>query len=378
MGFVLHQQLLHRVEPLAILLLEVTAVDARRGAEGQHDVLLHPIAGRQFLPLRQLQVARQVAVEIAGVGKADIAEIGVCPRAEACVGQHLPILQIVAALETVAGKVGYFVLMIAMLFQVVHRPQVHLCLQIVVGQRRRVAALVQGRALLYLQAIAAQVLHLQRGGGAEGVLPLFQRLMGQAVNKVEADILNFRHPCRCHGIGDLFKRMYPPDLAEQGIVGGLDAEGDAVEACAAQRAQRFPIPCAVGVALHGDLRVGGEAVALFHGFQKGSEPRCPQIRGGAAAKIHRVHRHAAAAGCHLFQVAGEGGAVSVHVGFAACQGVEVAVGALLLAEGDVEIETQCVVHRLASSWVRRIISMASQKQFFLHLPQPMHWGSSTV
>ena len=52
--------------------------------------------------------------------------------------------------------------------------------------------------------------------------------------------------------------------------------------------------------------------------------------------------------------------------------------ALLFAKGDVEIKAQCVVHRLASSWVRRIISIASQKQFFLHLPQPMHWGSSTV
>ena len=257
-------------------------------------------------------------MEIAGVGKADIAEIGVGPRAEACVGHHLPILQIVAALEAVAGEVGNFVLMIAVLFQVVRRPQVQLRLQIVVRQRRRLAAVIQGRALLYLEAIAAQMLHLQRGGGAEGVLPLLQRLMGQAVNEVEADVLNFRHPRRCHGVRDLHEGMYPPDLAEQGIVGGLDAEGDAVEASAAQLPQRLPIPCAVGVALHGDLRVGGEAVALFHGFQKRSEPRCPQIRGRAAAEIHRVHRHAAAAGCHLFQVAGEGGAVSVHVLFAAC------------------------------------------------------------
>ena len=72
---------------------------------------------------------------------------------------------------------------------------------------------------------------------------------------------------------------------------------------------------------------------LFHGFQQVRQPLLPQIAGGAAAEIHRVH-----------QMAQQRGGVGVHFLLAVGQGVEIAVGALAFAEGDVQIQAQCLLH----------------------------------
>ena len=83
---------------------------------------------------------------------------------------------------------------------------------------------------------------------------------------------------------------------------------------------------------------------LFHGFQQVRQPLLPQIAGGAAAEIHRVHRVSGTAGRHLLQMAQQRGGVGVHFLLAVGQGVEITVGALAFAEGDVQIQTQCLLH----------------------------------
>ena len=149
--------------------------------------------------------------------------------------------------------------------------------------------------------------------------------------------------------------MYPPDAAQQVVVRRLNAQRNAVEPRLPQRAQGLPVAGAVGVGLQCDLRVGGHMEPLFHGFQQVRQPLLPQIAGGAAAEIHGVHRVGGrqggrlrqvggTAGRHLLQMAQQRGGVGVHFLLAVGQGVEITVGALAFAEGDVQIQTQCLLH----------------------------------
>ena len=153
--------------------------------------------------------------------------------------------------------------------------------------------------------------------------------------------------------------MYPADAPQQLVIRRLRAQGNTVKARLTQGPQGLPVLGAVGVGFQGDLRVGGHMIALFHGFQQLYQPFFPQIAGGAAAEVHRIHRVGGAPGRHLLQMADQGGGIGVHLLLAVGQGVEVAVGALALAEGDVEIQAQCLFHHASSFLSRWIMVMAS-------------------
>ena len=99
-------------------------------------------------------------------------------------------------------------------------------------------------------------------------------------------------------------------------------------------------------------------IALFHRFQQLRQPLLPQIAGGSAAEIHRVHRLPGAAGRHLLQMADEGGGIGVHLLLAVGQGVEIAIGTLALAEGDMQVQAQCLFHQASSFPVRWIMVTA--------------------
>ena len=62
----------------------------------------------------------------------------------------------------------------------------------------------------------------------------------------------------------------------------------------------------------------------------------------AAAEIHRIHpiRGGQASGRALLQVAAQGGHVAIHLPLRPGQGVKVAVNALALAEGDMDVNAQ--------------------------------------
>ena len=119
----------------------------------------------------------------------------------------------------------------------------------------------------------------------------------------------------------------PAQGAQLAVVGGLDPQAQPVHPRPPQGAQRPPVPGAVRVGLHGDLRVTGQAVVSADGFQNLPQTPRPQAGGGAG----------------LRQLEAEGGDVAVHLVLRPRQGVEVAVDALAFAEGDVDIQSQGLV-----------------------------------
>ena len=339
-GLVLPEQRVQGGEALTVGALEVGAVDALRRAEGQHDVL--EVTGQCFLRLGfgQQELTGYVAVYIPDVGEAHAAQVGVRARAEAGVLVHVPVFQVVAGGEAGPGEVGDLVLLIAVLGQGVHGGEVHLRLLVIVGERLLLPAEVEGRALLQLQAVAADVLGVEGQHLRQRVQPLIQRLTRQAVDQVHAQVADAGLADGLGRLFDLVEGVDAPDAAQQRVVGGLDAQGDAVHPGAAQGTQGLYIAGGVRVGLHGDLRVTAEAVAFADGREDGLEAGCAQVGGRAAADIHRVYQMGGGLGGDLLQMAHQGGGVSVHFLLAVGQGVKIAVAAFLPAEGDVDVQPQ--------------------------------------
>ena len=68
-----------------------------------------------------------------------------------------------------------------------------------------------------------------------------------------------------------------------------------------------------------------------------------QPGGGAAAEVDGVHLMGGGVGGDLRQLAAQDGDIAVHLPLAVGQGVEVAVDALALAEGDMDIQPKGLV-----------------------------------
>ena len=262
------------------------------------------------------------------------------PRPEAGVLLHAPVFQIVAGFLTGLGEIGDLVLLVAHLAQRRHGVQVHIRLRVVVRQRQRLPLLPQGRTLLQLQTVAGKMLRPQRHGVRQRPLPVLHGLPRQAVDQIQTQICELRLPRRHHRLLHLLIGVYPPDAPQQGVVGGLHAEGQTVEARPPQLPQLLPVPGAVGIGLQRDLRVPCHVVPPKHRLQDTAKPRRTQIAGRAAAEIHRIHLHPGGAGRYLLQMAQQRRRVGVHLLLAVGQRVEVAIGALGLAEGDVDIQPQ--------------------------------------
>ena len=287
-ALVLPEQRVQRGEALAVGALEAGAVDALRRAEGQHDVLEIPGQRLPCLGLGQHQLAGDVAVYVPDVGEADAAHVGVRARAEAGVLVHVPVFQVVPGGEAGLGEVGDLVLLVAVLGQKLHSAEVHLRLLVVVGKRLLRPAEVQRRALLQLQAVAADMLRVQDQHLRQRIQPLIQRLTRQAVDQVHAQIADAGSADGLGRLPDLVEGVDTPDAAQQVVIGGLDAQGDAVHPGPAQGAQGLYVTGGVRVGLHGDLRVAADIVPLADGLEDGLETGRAQVGGRAAADIHRV------------------------------------------------------------------------------------------
>ena len=262
------------------------------------------------------------------------------PGAEPRVLAQGPVLHVVAAGPAGPGKIGDLVLLIPQGPQPLHRPQVHIRLGVVVRQVHLLLHVPQGGALLHLQPVAAQVLRLQGRRPLQGVPPPRQVLAGQAVDEIQGEAFDPGPPGRGCGLLRLGEGVGPAQRAQHTVVRRLHPQGQPVHPGPAQGAEGPPVPGAVRVGLQGDLRVPGQAVVLFYGFEDLPQPLLPQIGRGAAAQVHAVHGVGGGPLGDLRQLAAEGGDVAVHPVLGPGQGVEVAVDALALAEGDVDIQAQ--------------------------------------
>ena len=77
------------------------------------------------------------------------------------------------------------------------------------------------------------------------------------------------------------------DAAQLGPVGGLHPQGDPVHPSPAQKGHGAGIH-AVGVALHGDLRLAADAEMALEEAQQLPQALGPVVRGGAAAEVDGV------------------------------------------------------------------------------------------
>ena len=260
--------------------------------------------------------------------------------AEAGVLPQLPVLQVVPGLIAQPGEVGDLILEEAEAPGGLHRGEIHLRLLLVPREARRLPPGVEGRALLHLQAVAGEVLGRQGDGGLQVPLPTLQGLVGQAVDEVQGEVIELGLPGGVHRLADLVHGMDPADLPELGVVRRLHTERDPVEPRLAESPQGPPVPGGVGVGLQGDLGVLRHMVALVDAFQNLPQPLLPQEGGRAAAEVDRVHAVLRRLRGGLRQVGEEGLAVGVHPLLAAGEGVEIAVAALLAAEGDMDVKPQ--------------------------------------
>ena len=326
------------------------------GPQPQHDILHLPLLGGDVLAFRQVQPAGYVPVQVPGVPIPHASEVGVSPGAEARVLLQHPVFQIVPGLIARLGEVGNLVLLIAVLGQQLHGVEVHIRLQVPVRQVQALPPVIQRRPLLQLQPVAGDVPGSQHQGVGQGVFPLLHSLVRQTVDQVQADVVQPRLAAGGHGVLHLLPGVDPAQPPQGLVVRGLHPQGDAVEARPAQGPQSPPVPGAVGVGLQGDLRPVPDPALLLHGFQQGNKPLVAQIAGGAAAEIDGVHPVVLHLGGHLGDVPGQGRGIGVHLFLAMGQGVKIAIGALGLAEGNVQIQAQgaiAVDHRLfhiSSPW----------------------------
>ena len=260
--------------------------------------------------------------------------------AEAGILLHVPVFQVVAGGKARLGKVGYLVLLIAVLRQNRDGVEIHIRLGIVVREALAVPAVIQGRAGFQLQAVAGDMLRGQGDDGGEGVLPLLHGLARQAVDQVHTEVFEPGLPHGGHGLLHLGKGMDAADGAKQAVIRRLNAQRYPVEARPTQRTQGLDVTGGVRVGLQRDLGVAGHRAALAEGPQQLCQAVRSQIAGGTAAEVHRVHPMGSSAGRDLLDMAQQGGGIGVHLLLAAGQRVKVAVGAFLAAEGDVDIEPE--------------------------------------
>ena len=118
------------------------------------------------------------------------------------------------------------------------------------------------------------------------------------------------------------------------------AQGQPVESGLAQRLECFPVAGGFRVGFQGDLRVLGHVIPLADGFEQGGQALDTQKAGGAAAEIDGVDLMRGGGGRGFRQVGTQGVHIIIHPGILAGQGVKVAIGTLLPAEGNMKIQPQ--------------------------------------
>ena len=130
-----------------------------RGAHAEHDIFDRALERVYLLILVDyadlLVHAVNILLEILDEAVADIADAAVRAGAEAHIIVHVPILQIVLGLIAGSGKVGYFILLIAVTLKHLGGVGIHIRLRVVVREDRgAVILLVHPCARFELQPVA--------------------------------------------------------------------------------------------------------------------------------------------------------------------------------------------------------------------------------
>jgi hypothetical protein len=194
------------------------------------------------------------------------------------------------------------------------------------------AALVQGEGI-GRQVIRSPVEHFPHGTG-----PRVEVEPGQAVDQVDADVVEAGRPGRGEGGASLGGRVPPVEARQDGVIQALDAEADPGHPGAPIAGQAGGGDV-VGVALHGDLGPGLEGEAGADPGEHGRHLLRVEQRGRTAAEEEAVERDAAGPrrGRGEVALAEQRGQEAIQAARGVGRRVERAVPAALDAEGQMHV-----------------------------------------
>ena len=205
------------------------------------------------------------------------------------------------------------------------------------GDLAELYATVHRRAGLQRQAVGGEVVGSQLQGLLQRGLPLAEGLVREAVHEVDAEVGEAGAPGGNHRVPGLGGVVAAPQGRQVAVVERLDADAEPVEAAVQPGLE----PCLVQVArvgLQGDLGVRVQREGVADSAHDGAYVVSGQVGRRAAAEEDRADRGAAGQVAPEVNLALQRLRIAGHQRLNAFVGVEVAVGALGLAEGDVDVE----------------------------------------
>ncbi len=125
---------------------------------------------------------------------------------------------------------------------------------------------VHGRPLFNGQAVEAEMIGGQVEGSAQAVLPGSQRLIREAVNQVEADVVEAGRASHRNGAIHSLKVMFPLEKGQFCLVGALHTKAEPVDADSAQGLQ-VGVVDGSGVGFERDFRAGEDLKAAANAFE---------------------------------------------------------------------------------------------------------------
>ena len=338
---------------------EILVRYAASHAQAQHQALEPGILLGD--PLRRRFVACQVRIKLGWVHCAALAEEAVGRGAEAEVRHAGPAAEVVPAGVAFAGEIADFVLMKAMLRERLPGKLVHVAFHVLVWKSqlsgRDIAA--DRRFFLDDQTVTGEMRGREGHGGRQRFPKVEDGLRRQAEHQVEVDIVESRLAGDVYGGDHFLPIMDPAEEPQETGLACLRTQGQAVDACLAQGLGKGSSEGS-GVAFAGDLGVRFNGESLIQSIQDMCYLEFIEKRGCAPAQEDgvrcRVPRLGAAAG----YFPDHGLYIGWDIRLAPGVRGEVAVGALVHAEGDVDVETD--------GWVGRSVQVSHQSRQCARLP----------
>ena len=252
-----------------------------------------------------------------------------------------PVLHVVAAAAPRGRPVGDLVVVVPGAAQQLPRQAVHVRSQVGIGVRDTAILHPSGQrgALLQRQGVQGEVSRQEAQDTLEGAPPLGQGLGGQPVHQVQVYVLQAggdRETIRRHRLGG---GVAAAQQGQQGVVQALNTDAQPVHPRplpALQRRARY-VP---RVGLESDLGNGRHVEGRGDALQHPCDLLRRDVGRGPAPEEYRGHRRMVQGLSPETYLGGQRVQVGGHQHFDALVRVEVAVGALGLAEGYVDVQGQ--------------------------------------
>ncbi|MNZ48643.1 hypothetical protein D3C78_663910 [compost metagenome] len=249
-----------------------------------------------------------------------------------------PVIEVVPRAQAAPGIGGDLVLGVAVLGQQGLAGLLDVPEDVVLRKLRRLAP--EHCVRLHGQLVPGQVRRRLGDGDAQVVQGIVDGLVREAVHQVEVEVVEAGAARHVGGADRFLAVVDAPQGLELGRLEALHADGQAIDAELAVGGELGLFEGA-GVGFEGDLDVAGEGHPLLDAVQQPADGIGAEQAGGAAAEEDGGQLAAVDVAQVLLQVIEQG----IYVGFFRQLGaggvrVEVAVGALAHAPGDMDVQSQ--------------------------------------